>query len=97
MIKNLLCATSVAASLCLVGCSDDYETPNKTKIKAAMAEWSRDAIIDDLRNLSCDNLGKGKFYCSFDISYIGAQTEHMEKCFFSGASELTIRNSSSCY
>ena len=42
MIKKLLCATSMLASLCLIGCSEEYKTPDKTKIKAAMAEWSHD-------------------------------------------------------
>lgn len=97
-MKNaVIGAIGLAATLSLASCNSEYEEPSKTKIKAALIEWSDGSTIDDVKNLSCDNLGKGKFYCSFDISYIGSSPEHMEKCFFSSASEVTIRSNSSCY
>ncbi len=97
MSKLSVIAAGLLSTFVLASCSSEYEAPDKYKVKSAMTEWADGEVIDDLRKLSCDNLGKGKFYCSFEISYIGSQPEQMEKCFFSSASEITIRSNSSCY
>lgn len=97
MLKLSVFTAGLSSIFILTGCSSEYEAPDKYKVKSAMTEWSDGEVIDNLKNLSCDNLGKGKFYCSFEISYIGSQPEQMEKCFFSSASEITIRPNSSCY
>ncbi len=97
MLRTSWGTLGVVALLCLAGCKNEYEEPSRSKVKAAMAEWSDGETVADLTNLICDNLGKAKFYCSFDITYIGSPTEKMEKCFYSSASELTIRPNSSCY
>ncbi|MFC7292052.1 hypothetical protein [Hirschia litorea] len=96
-MKLSLGTLGLASLLVLSGCKTEYEEPTRQKVKAAMAEWASGETVADLSNLSCDNLGKAKFYCSFDITYIGSPTEKMEKCFYSSASELTIRPNTSCY
>ncbi len=97
MKKFLLGAAICLATALTSACKSEYESPTNSKVKAAISEWSDGAPLESINDLSCQDLGRGKFYCSFEVIYIGTKPEEMEKCFFSSASELTVHPNSSCY
>jgi hypothetical protein len=97
MRRSVFLTVAAVTVLGLCGCNDSYENPTAAKMKTALSELNPSAIIDTVNNLQCDDLGKGKFFCSYEISYIGYTPEKKESCVYSGATDFSIEANSRCY
>lgn len=96
-MNRLRCLATTACLLLAFGCSSSDIPPTSTDITMAMSREANSARVDHINDLSCENQGPSKFFCTFEITYIGQRPTETKNCFFEAGAKWIVVATDRCF